>query len=169
MLATNIYKLLYPIAQEFATSNNLTAEIYSYLQNYIASTNEAIAIPRTPRDGLIENFATPANTVIVDPDDTSKTLLTNGLKISLKANDGTNGGNLGICIDLDNTAYTHTQWAAIKAKLGALIKDFTVAAMWYLGGNVADQLTTSPYTFGTKGTFLLSNGQTIPYDFLFAK
>lgn len=129
-VGTGWYKFFYIIAQNILTVENLFAETYAKLQDYIRTTNEKIAIPKTPREGLIKTFAERGYTISIEPQTLS------------------NAGKLGVCVDTDGTA---ADYATKKQEILDILKDYTVAGLYYNG----DQ----------TGTSRLSNGQ--DFDFAF--
>lgn len=113
-VGTGWYKFFYPIAQNILTVENLFAETYVKLQDYIRTTNETIAIPKTPREGLIKTFAD------------------RGFLVSLEPQTLANAGVLGVCVDVDPTA---EDFATTKQTILDILRDYTVAGLAYHGAH----------------------------------
>lgn len=128
-VGTGWYKFFYVIAQCILEVEQVFAETYAKLQDFIRTTNETIAIPKTPREGLIKTFAD------------------RGYLISIQPQTQSNAGTLGVCVDVDSSA---SDWATTKQTILDILKDYTVAGLYYSGAHT--------------GTSRLSNGQ----DFTFA-
>ena len=129
-IGTGFYKYFFVIAQQILTVENEFAEAYTKLQDYIRTTNESIAIPKTPREGLIATFAKAGYVVSLEP----QTL--------------ENAGKLGVCVDVDPNG---GEFADQKAEILTLLKDYTVAGLYYNGTH--------------RGTVRLSNGQNFEFAF----
>lgn len=127
-VGTGFYKFFFAIAQNILTVENLFAETYAKLQDYMRTTNEAIAIPKTPRDGLIRTFAAA------------------GYTISLMTQTQDNAGTLGVCVDVDPASGTFTEK---KAEILQMLKDYTIAGLYYDG----DQRGTVRLTNGQDFEF----------------
>ena len=127
-VGTGWYKFFYVIAQNILTVENLFAETYTKLQDYIRTTNEAIAIPKTPREGLIKTFADRGYTISIEP----QTLA--------------NAGTLGVCVDTDSSS---ADYPVKKQEILDLLKDYTVAGLYYNG----DQTGTSRLSNGQDFDF----------------
>lgn len=127
-VGTGWYKFFYPIAQNILTVENLFAQTYAKLQDYIRTTNEAIAIPKTPREGLIKTFAD------------------RGFVISIEPQTLANAGTLGVCVDVDPAAAGFTQ---TKQTILDILKEYTVAGLYYNG----NQTGTSRLSNGQDFTF----------------
>lgn len=111
-VGTGWYKFFYPLVQQILETENLFAQTYAKLQDYIRQSNEKIAQPKTPREGLIEVFKQ------------------NGYTASLKPQTVSNGGTLYLCVDLnpnDADFNSHAQ------KVWDLLKTYTVAGLYYNG------------------------------------
>lgn len=117
-VGTGFYKLFFVIAQQILSAENTFAECYTKLQDYIRTTNETIAIPKTPRQGLIDTFAAA------------------GYTISLEPQTADNAGTLGVCVDVDPLS---GEFADQKQEILQMLADYTVAGLYYAGtqkGNV---------------------------------
>ncbi len=113
-VGTGWYKFFYPIAQNILTVENLFAQTYAKLQDYIRTTNETIAIPKTPREGLIKTFAD------------------RGFLISIEPQTLANAGVLGVCVEVDPTA---DDFADTKQTILDILRDYTVAGLAYHGAH----------------------------------
>ena len=111
-VGTGWYKFFYVIAQNILTAENLFAETYAKLQDYIRTTNEQIAIPKTPREGLIKTFADRGFIISIEPQTLS------------------NAGQLGVCVDVDPAA---AGFAQTKQTILDILKEYTVAGLYYNG------------------------------------
>lgn len=117
-VGTGFYKYFFVIAQNILTAENTFAEAYVKLQDYIRTTNERIAIPKTPRQGLIDTFAKA------------------GYVISIEPQTQENAGTLGVCVDTDPES---GEFADKKKQILTMLKDYTIAGLYYNGehrGNV---------------------------------
>ncbi|WP_424244958.1 hypothetical protein Dip510_000066 [Elusimicrobium posterum] len=110
---TNFYKFFYSLVQNGIETENIFAEIYAKYQDYIRTTNEKIAIPKTPVEGLIKTF---------------KDVL--GITLSVKQQDADNAGTLAVCAQLKEE---DEDYASKKIKVLNALKDYTVAGLYYEG------------------------------------
>lgn len=129
-VGTGFYKYFYEVAQNILTAENTFAEAYAKLQDYFRHTNETIAIPKTPREGLIKTFADA------------------GYVVSLEPQTEDNAGTLGVCVLVDPSA---ENYAAQKSQILTMLKDYTVAGLYYAGTE--------------RGEVTLSNGQVFEFAF----
>lgn len=129
-VGTGFYKYFYEVAQNILAAENTFAEAYAKLQDYFRHTNETIAIPKTPREGLIKTFKDA------------------GYVISIEPQTQQNAGTLGVCVLVDTAAETY---AAQKAQILTMLKDYTVAGLYYAGTE--------------RGEVTLSNGQVFEFGF----
>lgn len=129
-IGTNFYKCFYPIIQEFISAEADFAEAYEKLSDYIRQTNAVIAVSKTPDDALIKTFKQA------------------GYTLSLDANTLSNAGKIAVCVDVDNSA---ADYATKKAEILELLKENTVAGMYFVGGQ--------------RGNRTLSNGQDMEFAF----
>lgn len=129
-VGTGFYKYFYEVAQNILKAENTFAEAYAKLQDYFRHTNETIAIPKTPREGLIKTFKDA------------------GYVISIEPQTQENAGTLGVCVLVDTAG---DNYAAQKAQILSMLKDYTVAGLYYSGSE--------------SGKVTLSNGQ--EFDFAF--
>lgn len=111
-VGTGFYKYFFIIAQQILDAENAFAECYAKLQDYIRTTNETIAIPKTPREGLLKVFADK------------------GYSISLEPQTLENAGKLGLCVDVDPEG---GQFDDQKQEILQTLKDCTVAGLYYAG------------------------------------
>ncbi len=111
-VGTGFYKYYYEIAQQILKAENTFAEAYAKLQDYIRTTNETIAIPKTPREGLINLFSKA------------------GYVISLEPQTQGNAGTLGVCVEVDTAA---ADFPNQKTQILTMLKDYTVAGLYYSG------------------------------------
>ena len=111
-VGTGFYKFFYILAQEMLTVENEFAEVYAKLQDFIRYTNEKIAIPKTPREGLIDTFAKA------------------GYLVSLEPQTLDNAGKLGVCVDVDPAG---GDFGDKKKDILSLLKEYTVAGLYYAG------------------------------------
>ena len=117
-VGTGFYKYFFVAAQNVLEAENTFAEAYVKLQDYIRTVNERIAIPKTPRQGLIDTFAKA------------------GYVISIEPQTQDNAGTLGVCVDTDPNS---GQFGDRKKQILSMLKDYTVAGLYYNGehrGNV---------------------------------
>lgn len=117
-VGSGFYKFFYAPVQELLAAENTFAEAYAKLQDFIRTTNERIAIPKTPREGLIETFAKA------------------GFVVSLEPQNLDNAGKLGVCVLVDASAEDFVQK---KDEILKMLKEYTVAGLYYNGdqrGNV---------------------------------
>lgn len=129
-VGTGFYKFFFVVAQSLLSVENTFAEAYAKLQDYIRTTNERIAIPKTPRQGLIDTFAKA------------------GYVISIEPQTQENAGTLGVCVDTDPAS---GEFADKKKQILAMLKDYTVAGLYYNGEH--------------RGNVRLSNGQDFEFAF----
>ena len=129
-VGTGFYKYFYEVAQNILAAENTFAEIYAKLQDYFRHTNETIAIPKTPREGLIKTFKDA------------------GYVISIEPQTQQNAGTLGVCVLVDTAGETY---AAQKAQILTMLKDYTVVGLYYSGTE--------------RGDVTLSNGQVFEFGF----
>jgi hypothetical protein len=123
---TNFYRFVYSIAQLMYETEVDTGEIYNKLQDYFRITNEQIEVPRTPLQGLIEEFD----------------------KISLDASfDQSTPGELGTCVNVGVADIDAGANAALKASIIEVLALYTVAGLTYAGAK------TGNYTFSNGQTF----------------
>jgi hypothetical protein len=115
---TNLYKYFYVFAQMLEQCEVDTSQIFEKLKDYIATTNEKIAIPKTPVEGLIEAFSDL------------------GFVISVKPQTADDAGTLSVCVDVDETA---DDYSTKKATILQGLCDYTVAGLFCDGtetGNI---------------------------------
>lgn len=120
---TNFYKFAYAVVQIMVENEIDTGEIYNKLQDYFRITNEAVLVPRTPLQGLIEQFES------------------NGLEAAF---DQSSPGTLGTCVNVDDEA---EDYATLKATIIETLALYTVAGLVYTGAEEGD------YTFSNGQTF----------------
>lgn len=101
-LGTNWYKYSYVIAQKIQLNEIKTSEIFSYLQQYFAVTNESIQRPVATAPGIIELFQRE------------------GFVASLKPPEVGDAGKIYICVDTDDDADDYDD---VKLAINTLIKD----------------------------------------------
>lgn len=111
-VGTGFYKFFYILAQEVLAAENEFAEAYAKLQDFIRYTNEKIAIPKTPREGLIKTFAD------------------RGYTVSLRPQLLSNAGKLGVCVLVDTDA---ADYEKKKKEILEILKDCTAAGLYYDG------------------------------------
>jgi hypothetical protein len=128
-VGSNWYRFSYVIAQRMLESENKTAEIFTKLQDYIASTNERIQRPSVSYPGLVDSFEA------------------NGYLISVKENDVEDAGTLSVCVDVDGE---HEDYAATKVDICNLLKDFVVAGTVFTGDQVESVTLTNGQSFDFK-------------------
>lgn len=111
-VGTGFYKFFYLIAQNILGAENSFAEAYAKLQDFIRYMNEKIAVPKTPREGLIESFAARNYVLSLRP----QTLETAGI--------------LAACVQVDPSA---EDFPAKKEEILTMLKDYTIAGLYYDG------------------------------------
>lgn len=121
---TNFYRFAYSIAQLMSELEVDTGEIYNKLQDYFRATNEIVLIPRTPLEGLTEQFNSA------------------GFVVSF---DQSTPGVLGTCVDADDTAEDYE--TVVLPKIIETLALYTVAGLTYSGAEAGD------YTFSNGQTF----------------
>lgn len=129
-VGSNFYKYFYVIAQQIINNEIIFAQAFQKLQDYIRSTNETIVIAKTPLDGLIKVFADA------------------GYQISIEPMTALNAGTLGVCVDVDNT---DPDYADMKTEILTMLKDYTVAGIFFSGAET--------------GNIALTNGQSFEFGF----
>ncbi|MGB2579398.1 hypothetical protein AAIR98_001317 [Elusimicrobium simillimum] len=115
---TNFYKYYYGVAQRGIELENIFAEIYLKYQDYIRTTNERIAIPKTPVEGLAETF---------------KSAL--GITVAVAPQSAANAGTISVCALLNDA---DADYPAQKQKVLQGLKDYTVAGLYYAGDQRGD-------------------------------
>lgn len=113
-VGTGFFKFFYTLAQEILAREHEFAEAYVKLQDFIRTTNERIAIPKTPRDGLIKTFAQRGYTISLRP----QTLET--------------AGRLGVCVEIDPTA---SDYGEKKAEILEMLRRYTTGGLYYDGNH----------------------------------
>lgn len=134
-IGTNFYKYFYALLQRAQENEVKTSEIFVYLQQYFAITNEKISRPVVTNPGLIE------------------VLQTAGFIASVKQPIDSDAGKIFICVDKmvesgnweDDPAY-----AADKATVAGIIKDSTVAGCVTQGTEVSTLALTNGQNFDFK-------------------
>ncbi|MDR0676047.1 MAG: hypothetical protein LBF97_03285 [Elusimicrobiota bacterium] len=109
---TNFYKYFYALAQLLAQDEIDTSLIFERYKDYIRTTNEKIAIPKTPIIGLIDTFDK------------------NGIKISVRKVTTDNAGRLAVCALLDASASDYQQKKQLVLEI---LAQYTVAGLFYDG------------------------------------
>ena len=125
-VGSNFYKYFYVIAQQIIDNEIVFAQAFQKLQDYIRSTNETISIAKTPLDGLIKVFADA------------------GYQISIEPMTALNAGTLGVCVDVDDEA---TDYADMKLEILTMLKDYTVAGIFFSGTETGDIALTNGQSF----------------------
>ena len=126
---TNWYKYSYVWAQKVLLGETKTSEIFTKLQEYIATTNLRIQRPSVSVPGLLDSFDAE------------------GYVVSVKKNLIGDAGTISICVlvDADDPDY-----AAIKLEICTLIKSYVVAGMVTLGDQVESITLTNGQSFDFK-------------------
>lgn len=103
-IGTNWYKFLYAAAQKMQLNEVKTSEIFTYLQNYIATTNERISRPSNTPPGILEQLEDEGWTASVKPPEVG------------------DAGKLYVCVQLDDADpdYADTQ-LAVNTKLSTIV------------------------------------------------
>lgn len=121
---TNLYRFVYGVAQLIADLEVDTGEIYNKLQDYFRATNEEVLVPRTPLEGLIEQFAAAGFPAV--------------------SFDQSTPGVLKTCVNVDDQAEDYAEKKALIIETLAL---YTVLGLNY------DGLETGDYTFSNGQVF----------------
>lgn len=111
-VGTNWYKYFYVLVQKVLENETKTAEIFTKLQEYIATTNEKIQRPSTSLPGIIDSFAA------------------NGYVASVKKNAVEDAGTVSVCVDVDDGA---EDYAETKIEICEFLRDFVAAGMVFTG------------------------------------
>lgn len=111
-VGTGFFKFFYILAQEILAVENEFALAYAKLQDFIRTNNERIAVPKTPREGLIKTFKAKGYTVSLRPQTLS------------------NAGRLGVCVQADASA---ADFDDKKKEILTMLKDYTAAGIFYEG------------------------------------
>lgn len=111
-VGTGYFKYFYILAQVLLARENEFAEAYVKLQDFIRTTNERIAIPKTPREGLIKTFSD------------------RGYTVSLRPQLLSNAGKLGVCVLADTS---DADYDDKKKEILEILKDCTAAGLYYDG------------------------------------
>lgn len=125
-VGSNFYKYFYVIAQQIIDKEIVFAQAFQKLQDYIRSTNETIAIAKTPLDGLIKVFSDA------------------GYQISIEPMTALNAGTLGVCVDVDST---DPDYADMKTEILTMLKDYTVAGIFFSGAETGNIALTNGQSF----------------------
>lgn len=144
-VGTNFYKYMYSMAQLLQTNEIKTSEIFIYLQQYFAITNEKISRPVVTNQGLVD-IITAA-----------------GYICSVKPMVSGDAGKINICIDktvASGNWEDSTGYAADKAAAAAIIKNSTCAGCVTQGGEV----TTITLSNGQEFDFAYALPNRIPVD-----
>lgn len=111
-IGTNWYKHFYPLVQEALKNETKSGEIFSKLQEFIASTNEEILRPTVSYPGLLDAFQSE------------------GYIASLRPPAGSLAGYIGVCVDTDESVGSYPE---VRLHICGLLKDYVVAGMVFQG------------------------------------
>lgn len=125
-VGTNWYKYFYPLVQEALRNEIKAAEIFSKLQEYIASTNEEILRPTVSYPGLIDTFESE------------------GFIASLRPPVGSLAGYMGVCVDTDESAGSYGE---VRLQICNLLKDYVAAGMVFQGTETETLTLTNGQNF----------------------
>lgn len=125
-VGTNWYKYFYPLVQKALENETKAAEIFSRLQEYIASTNEKILRPTVSYPGLIDTFKSE------------------GFIASLRPPVGSLAGYMGVCVDTDESVGSYGD---VRLRICNLLKDYVAAGMVFQGTEVETLTLTNGQNF----------------------
>lgn len=128
-LGTNFYKYFYALIQRLQENEVKTSEIFLYLQQYFAVTNEMIVRPNTTNPGLLDYLASA------------------GYQASIKAPNDTDRGKAYVCVNTDSGA---ADYAATKIAICTIIKDCVVAGVVSQGDQVEEIALPNGQAFDFK-------------------
>lgn len=128
-LGTNWYKFSYAIAQRIQANEVKTSEVFAYLQQYFAITNERISRPVGTTPGIID------------------ALESSGYTASVKPQAGADAGKAFICVDVDDT---DPDYATTKAAIAEIIKDSISAGVETQGTEVQSIVLSNGQSFDFK-------------------
>lgn len=111
-IGTNWYKYFYVLVQKVLENETKTSEIFTKLQEYIASTNLKIQRPSTSLPGIIDSFQA------------------NGYVASVKKPAAEDAGKISVCVDVDNLA---PDYAETRLEICNFLKSFVAAGMVFTG------------------------------------
>jgi hypothetical protein len=136
-VGTNFYKYAYAIAQRLQENEIKASEIFVYLQQYFAITNERISRPVNTSPGIIEK------------------LETEGYIASVKPPSESDAGKLFVCVDVDET---DDEYADTQLEINTIIKDSVAAGIVTMG----DQTDTIALSNGQSFDFSYNLPNRIP-------
>jgi hypothetical protein len=120
-VGTNFYKYFYALAQRVQENEIKTSEIFAYLQDYFALTNERISRPVVTNPGLVDKLSEE------------------GYVASVKPMILADAGKINVCVDVDDT---DPDYATTKLDICTIIKDSTVAGC-VTQGSESESITLS--------------------------
>lgn len=135
-VGTNFYKFFYALAQRLQENEIKTSEIFNYLQQYFAVTNERIQRPVATNPGLIEAFE--AYESLLFPD---------GLVASVKPMIEADAGKVNICVQVDDS---DPDYDDMKLEIGTIIKNSVVAGAVTYGSEVQNIVLSNGQAFDFK-------------------
>lgn len=128
-LGTNWYKYFYTLVQRLLENETKTSEIFLKLQQYIATTNQAIQRPSVSLPGLIDSFESYDYIA------------------SVKKNLIGDAGTISICVHTNSSA---PGYPAVKLEICNLIKDFVGAGLVSLGTETESLVLSNGQAFDFK-------------------
>ena len=128
-VGTNFYKYFYALAQMVQENEVKTSETFLKLQDYIETTNDAIARPVVTPNGLID------------------ILFDNNYEASVKPIIEADAGKVSVCVNVDNT---DPNYAAIKLEICNILKDSVVAGVVTQGTETESLVLTNGQSFDFK-------------------
>lgn len=128
-VGTNFYKYFYALVQRVQENEVKTAEIFAYLQQYFAITNESIQRPVGTAPGVIE------------------ALEREGYIASVKPAADADAGKIFICVDLDDS---DPDYAATKLDVCTIIKNSISAGIVSQGTEVESIVLSNGQAFDFK-------------------
>ena len=128
-VGTNFYKYFYAIAQRLQENEVKTSEIFNYLQQYFAVTNERIQRPVATSPGIIE------------------ALELEGYVASVKPMVDADAGKIHVCVDTDETADDYDD---VKLAINTIIKDSVAAGVVSQGTESSTIVLSNGQSFDFK-------------------
>jgi hypothetical protein len=130
-VGSNHYKHCYALAQKIQQNETKAAEIFQKLQDYIASTNEAIQRPSVSAPGVLDSLASQ------------------GFVASVKPPIVEDAGTASVCVDLDDEA---DGYALKKLEVCTLLSQYYAAGIVTLGDEEESIVLSNGQSFDFKYT-----------------
>lgn len=128
-VGSNWYKYSYALAQKIQENETKTAEIFSKLQDYIATTNEAIQRPSVSAPGILDSLGAA------------------GFVASVKPPLDADAGKAYVCVDLDDGA---DGYALKKLEVATLLSQYYAAGVVSQGAEVESIVLSNGQSFDFK-------------------